>query len=171
MQQVHVPGPQGPMGINGTNGVNGTQGPMGFNGTNGVNGTQAPQGERGFNGTQGPQGPRGFNGTQGIQGPAGPAEITFLNATNVYQVTALGELDETDNLVGEALCDTGDFALYGGFSYFGDVANPTTIIRNEFVPDIVTFQPIGWIATMNFPFSLSDAEPLLFVKVSCFDNP
>ncbi len=65
----------------------------------------------------------------------------------------------------------GDFALYGGFSYFGDVANPTTIIRNEFVPDIVTFQPIGWIATMNFPFSLSDTEPLLFVKVSCFDNP
>ena len=159
------PGERGPMGFNGTNGVNGTQGPPGERGPMGFNGTN------GLNGIQGPIGPRGFNGTQGIQGPAGPAGITFLNATNVYQVTGFGELDETDNLVAEALCDTGDFALYGGFRYFGDVANPTTIIRNEFVPDIVTFQPIGWITTMNFPFSLSDAEPLLFVKVSCFDNP
>jgi hypothetical protein len=137
-----------------------------------------PQGPMGFNGTQGPQGPRGFNGadgvngTQGPQGPAGPAEITFLNATNVYQVTSLGELDETDNLVGEALCDTGDFALHGGFRYFGSETPLTTIIRDEFVTDTITFQPIGWIATMNSPSSGgSEADPLLFVKVSCFDNP
>ena len=125
---------------------------------------QGIQGPRGFNGTD------GVNGMQGIQGPAGPAGITFLNATNVYQVTSLGELDETDNLVGEALCDTGDFALYGGFRYFGDETPSITIIRDEFVTDTIG-QPIGWIATMNSPFSGFDADPLLFVKVNCFNNP
>jgi Collagen triple helix repeat (20 copies) len=176
-----VPGTQGERGLTGLTGptgpastVPGPQGSPGLNGTNGVNGTQGAQGERGFNGTQGIQGPRGFNGTDGVngtqgpQGPAGPAGITFLNPTIVYQETSLGEFEE-DNLVGTALCDTGDFALHGTFSYFGDVANPTTIIRDEFVPDIVTGQPIGWTATMNFANTGADAEPLLFVKV-VFEN-
>ena len=82
-------------------------GPRGFNGTDGVNGTQ------------GIQGPRGFNGTDGVNGTQGPPGITFLNFTNIYEksVSSTNVPLTTPPFYTQAFpsCDTGDFAISGGF--------------------------------------------------------
>lgn len=52
-----IPGPNGPPGYNGTQGISGPPGPRGYNGAQGP---------------PGPPGPRGYNGAQGLPGPPGP---------------------------------------------------------------------------------------------------
>src|SRR5262245_32923782 len=61
----NVPGPQGPVGPQGSPGSVGPQGPAG---SVGPVGPQGPPGSQGPTGSQGPQGPIGL---QGPQGPAG----------------------------------------------------------------------------------------------------
>ncbi len=147
----------------------GTQGPQGPQGPPGVNGTQGPQGPPGVNGTQGPQGIQGPPGSQGIQGERGfngTAGITQLtNGTNVYLVQNVGDPAIGFNAVEvEALCDSGDFVLNGGYS-----------IEANSLGSVPTDKPItfehepgsGWKVFVG------QIQPGVFVTVYafCFDNP
>jgi hypothetical protein len=89
-------------------------------------GTQGPPGSQGPIGPAGPVGPTGPQGIQGIQGQQG---ITQLNATNVYQVSNSSTNDQGATTVFvQALCDSGDFVINGGFLIFtADLAENDTI--------------------------------------------
>jgi len=58
--------------VNGTQGPQGLTGPPGHNGTDGLPGQPGVNGTDGTNGTDGPPGPPGVNGTDGLPGPKGP---------------------------------------------------------------------------------------------------
>lgn len=82
---VPVPGPVGPPGDQGEQGLTGPQGdagatglqgPQGTQGIQGVEGPTGPQGEQGTTGSTGPQGPQGVKGDTGAQGPSGGAFFT-----------------------------------------------------------------------------------------------
>ena len=75
-----VPGPQGPIGPRGPQGVAGPQGPQGPQGAIGLTGPAGPQGATGQQGLTGPQGPQGLMGPTGAQGPAG----SFLGYADFY---------------------------------------------------------------------------------------
>ncbi len=69
-----VPGPQGPIGPRGPQGISGPQGPegpQGIAGPQGETGAVGPQGPIGLTGATGPQGPIGLTGPTGPQGPIG----------------------------------------------------------------------------------------------------
>jgi hypothetical protein len=66
------PGPIGPQGIQGEEGLPGRVGPQGSQGPEGAVGPQGPEGKQGYQGPQGKQGERGPQGNQGYQGPEGP---------------------------------------------------------------------------------------------------
>jgi len=68
-----IPGPQGPAGNDGAQGIQGPAGPAGNDGAQGI---QGPAGPAGNDGAQGPQGPAGANGADGAQGPQGPIGLT-----------------------------------------------------------------------------------------------
>lgn len=74
---VPVPGPQGPVGPRGPQGIAGPQGPEG---PQGEIGSQGPVGPAGATGATGPQGPVGLTGPTGPQGPAG----SFLGYADFY---------------------------------------------------------------------------------------
>lgn len=90
-----VPGPQGPIGPRGPQGIAGPQGPQGPQGIAGLQGSQGPQGiagpqgetgpvgPTGATGATGPQGPVGLTGPTGPQGPVGPAG-SFLGYADFY---------------------------------------------------------------------------------------
>ena len=90
-----VPGPQGPIGPRGPQGIAGPQGPQGPQGIAGLQGSQGPQGiagpqgetgpvgPTGAIGATGPQGPVGLTGPTGPQGPVGPAG-SFLGYADFY---------------------------------------------------------------------------------------
>jgi hypothetical protein len=71
-------GPEGPQGIQGERGPEGATGPTGQQGVQGIEGPTGPQGVQGIEGPTGPQGvqgiegPTGPQGVQGIEGPTGP---------------------------------------------------------------------------------------------------
>lgn len=68
-----LPGPQGPIGLTGPQGI---QGPIGLTGATGAQGIQGPIGLTGANGSDGATGP------QGIQGPIGLTGAAGTNGTN-----------------------------------------------------------------------------------------
>ena len=76
---VPVPGPQGPVGPRGPQGVSGPQGPEGPQGVAGPQGEPGPQGPIGLTGPAGPQ------GIQGIPGETGPAG-SFLGYADFYAI-------------------------------------------------------------------------------------
>lgn len=65
-------GPQGPQGVQGARGETGPAGPQGPEGQQGPQGNPGPAGATGPMGPQGPQGEQGIQGTTGEQGPVGP---------------------------------------------------------------------------------------------------
>ena len=75
-----VPGPQGPIGPRGPQGIAGPQGPEG---PQGIAGPQGETGPVGPTGATGPQGPIGLTGPTGPQGPVGPAG-SFLGYADFY---------------------------------------------------------------------------------------
>ena len=98
-----VPGPQGPIGPRGPQGIAGPQGPQGPQGIAGWRGPQGPQGIAGPQGATGPAGPTGATGATGPQGPVGlPAdnavaiapgedvafpEQSFIGSTSITRTT------------------------------------------------------------------------------------
>ena len=103
----------------------GTQGPPG---PPGPPGPQGPPGSTGAPGATGPEGPQGEQGIQGLIGPngvQGPPGITELNDTNTYLVTNETSTSNIDGNIGQAICDTDDFVVNGGF--FIRVLNGITI--------------------------------------------
>lgn len=66
-----TPGPQGPKGDTGSQGIQGPVGPKGDVGPQGIQGEQGLQGIQGPQGDQGIQGPKGDTGPQGEVGPIG----------------------------------------------------------------------------------------------------
>ncbi len=157
-------GATGPAGAAST--VPGPQGPMGFNGT------QGPQGERGFNGTQGPQGiqgPRGFNGTngatgpQGIQGPEGPSGITFINGTNTYFRSANSSSSFQSGVfltTAVVFCDAEDVVIHRSLNVLDFMSDAVIIQDVENVPN-------GWQVLLK---STTTFQPFT-LEVRCFDNP
>ena len=128
-------------------------------------GTQGPPGPPG---PQGIQGERGFNGTQGPQGIQGPSGITQLNNTTTYTITAPIVVSvEGDNAVGEgfAICDSGDFAISGGYTL-----NNQFPLAVEFL--VVTDSPLDDNAWKVRTFSnFEDVDVGGNVTAKCFDNP
>jgi hypothetical protein len=167
------PGPQGPIGATGATGPQGPPGPTGGQpgpqGPPDPAGVPGPQGERGLTGATGmtgpastvpgPQGERGFNGTDGVNGTQGQSGITFLNATNVYQVSALGEEIFNGDIIATALCEAGDFPLNGSYDYVGSPTSQSMVINDKYVVQ-------GWTATLINPVN----DPTFTVTVNCFDN-
>jgi len=78
-------GHQGPQGVTGSTGTQGTQGPQGVTGSTGTQGTQGSQGANGSAVTQGIQGPQGANGSTGTQGTQGPQGVTGSAGTQGTQ--------------------------------------------------------------------------------------
>ena len=87
-----IAGPQGPMGEPGPVGPQGPIGLTGPAGPQGLQGVTGPQGPIGLTGSTGPQGPIGLTGPTGPQGPIGPAG-SFLGYADFY---ALMPADNAD---------------------------------------------------------------------------
>jgi hypothetical protein len=128
-------------------------------------GTPGPAGPQG---PQGIQGPPGTNGTQGIQGQPG---ITQLNATNVYLVSNSSTNDQGDTIVFvQALCDSGDFVINGGFLIFSaDLAENDTITTILDAPIVIPTLGGGWQTAVGVDDESSSVT--LVVAALCFDNP
>ncbi len=114
-----IPGPMGPQGSAGLNGIDGatgqmgSQGPAGFNGADGkdgLDGATGPAGNDGLDGAtgaMGPQGPAGLNGidgamgSMGMNGPQGPAGTNGLDgATGPMGMQGMRGLDGATGPVG-----------------------------------------------------------------------
>jgi hypothetical protein len=133
-----------------------------------VTGIQGPPGLQGPIGPTGPAGPAGPQGIQGIQGQPG---ITQLNATTVYQVTNSSTNDQgsTDVFV-QALCDSGDFVINGGFLIFSsDLAENDTITTILDAPILIPTLGGGWQTVVSVDDESSSVT--LVVAALCFDNP
>ena len=169
-------GPQGPPGANGTTGpqgIQGIQGERGFTGLTGPTGPAStvpgPQGERGSNGTNGINGTNGTNGAQGAQGPQGPSGINQLNGTNTYLVTKEGVTNDVfSNNVGQAICNTSDFVINGGFVMTG-VTNGGADLLEALNRPILNPLASGWEVHIG-PTAL-DGGVRYTVYAICFDNP
>ena len=105
-------------------------------------------------GTQGPPGPTGAIGATGPQeppGPTGASGITQLNNPTTYNVTApIIVSTVVDDAVGEgsAECDSGDFAISGGYTLNNQSPNfPFAIVTNSPLDDnawtVRTFSTFG----------------------------
>ncbi|MBF0602317.1 MAG: hypothetical protein HQL07_01345 [Nitrospirae bacterium] len=122
-----TPGPQGPAGADGPQGLQGPQGPAGADGPQGLQGLQGPagadgpQGLQGLQGLQGPagaDGPQGLQGLQGLQGPAGadgPQGPQGLQGPQGVAGQAMFHRNEWDSAVTYVL---GDVVTRNGSSYF-----------------------------------------------------
>ena len=144
------------------NNQTGTQGPPGPAGPAGPQGIQGIQGPIGPNGTQGEQ---GIQGIQGIQGPSG---ITVLNASNVYRNSSLITIPaNTNSIVVDADCDTGDTAIDGFYRYTGTITPITMITQAGAGPVLSGNVPTEWFANVVFP----GEGARLTATVFCFDNP
>jgi hypothetical protein len=118
-------GTQGPQGPAGPIGPQGERGLTGATGATGPQGEQGIQGIQGLIGPNGTQGPRGFNGTDGAQGQPG---ITFINNTNLYQVTGetVTASSTTVPAVSTIVCEEGDIIIEAGYTSLN--FNPTNLI-------------------------------------------
>ena len=97
------------------NNQTGTQGPPGPAGPQGPPGSTGAPGATGATGPEGPQGEQGIQGLIGPNGVHGPPGITELNDTNTYLVTNETSTSNIDGNIGQAICDTDDFVVNGGF--------------------------------------------------------
>ena len=79
---IGATGPQGIQGLPGTNGAAGATGSQGIQGLTGTTGAVGATGPQGPQGDQGPQGIAGTNGNDGATGPQGPQGIAGTNGTN-----------------------------------------------------------------------------------------
>jgi hypothetical protein len=131
-------------------------------------GAQGPPGPQGPIGPAGPAGPAGSQGIQGIQGQPG---ITQLNATNVYLVSNSSTNDQGDTTVFvQALCDSGDFGINGGFLIFSaDLAENDTITAILDAPIVIPTLGGGWQTAVGVDDEASSVT--LAVAALCFDNP
>jgi collagen triple helix repeat protein len=123
----------------------GTQGPPGPPGPTGPPGPKGDKGDTGATGAQGLPGANGTNGINGVNGtigPQGPSGITFINGTNLYNVT--GTPDATSPYSSTAACETGDSVLGGGFLITGGsaITQAGVTVSSIPVPDLS-----GWSVT------------------------
>ena len=134
-------------------------------------GTQGPPGPQGPIGPAGPAGPAGPGGPQGIQGIQGQPGITQLNATNVYLVSNSSTNDQGGTTVFvQALCDSGDFVINGGFLIFSaDLAENDTITTILDAPIVIPTLGGGWQTAVGVDDESSSVA--LVVAALCFDNP
>ena len=145
-----------------------TQHPAGPQGPPGTTGPQGPQGIQGIQGPIGPNGTNGVNGAQGIQGPAGPPGITQLNDTNTYLVNNETFAASSPYPVGEAVCDTGDYVINGGYLLTGS-GGPTSDITVNSDRPITDPLGSGWQVFLS-PADQTDLVRYI-VSAICFDNP
>jgi len=114
-------------------------------------------------GPQGEQGPAGDDGADGATGPQGPAFLELYTNTNTVTLPRFS-INNND----EVLCDTGDKATGGSFSFDEIPVSPNARISDQPIIDNSTGidVPIGWKTTMTnpFPFPLD-----MTVHVICAD--
>ena len=146
----------------GTQGPPGPQGPPGATGATGPQGIEGIQGERGLTGATGATGQPGEDGMDGAQGQPG---ITILNATNIYNVTAVKE--EVGGFVEQtALCDLGDIGLKGGFiAFVSPLGSPMLTLESKPAEDFLPQE--GWVTNI---YAYNNSA-FLSVETFCFDNP
>ena len=101
----------------------------------------------------------GVNGTNGLPGPSGITQL--INGTNVYLVT--NSTGAAGGATLQALCQTGDFVINGGYNLSGGVSTDMIISQNE---PIVLPSGAGWIVNLVNAPSLT----ILTVHAYCFDN-
>ena len=142
-------------------------GTQGLPGPQGNPGASGPPGPQGFAGPPGQQGLPGASGPQGERGPPGASGITQLNNTTTYSITRPIVVSAEDDAIGEgfAICDSGDFAISGGY-----VLNNQSPKNVEFFT--VTDSPLGDDAWKVRTFSnFGDVDVGGNVTAKCFDNP
>ena len=125
-------------------------------------GTQGPQGPQGPPGIQGPPGEDGIDGVNGTNGLPGPPGITqLINGTNIYLVTNSSNTPGGGTI--QALCQTGDFVINGGFNISGGFSSDTFVSQNE---PITLPSGAGWIVNLASAPSVT----IITVHAYCFDN-
>ena len=112
------------------------------------------------------EGVEGQQGPIGPEGPEGPPGITQLNNDTTYTVRTPINVTQDDDAIGEgfARCESGDFAISGGY-----VLNNTSPKAVEFFT--VTDEPLydAWHVRTFSNFGGVDVGGTVIVK--CFDNP
>ena len=83
----------GPVGVQGSAGVQGSQGAVGYRGSAGVQGSQGAVGYRGSAGVQGSQGAVGYRGSAGVRGPTGAIGPSPFAAVYFNNVTIASPVD------------------------------------------------------------------------------
>ena len=146
----------------------GTQGPQGIPGSQGPQGIIGPVGPQGI---QGPIGPTGATGPESTTpGPQGPAGITqLIDGDNVYLVTNSSQppTAQGGQAAGVARCESGDFALNGGFSLNGITpANNIITVRDQPFTS-APYAGEAWVVSVIGLNINADLE----VYAYCFDNP
>jgi hypothetical protein len=138
-------------------GPQGPPGPPGANGTNGATGAPGPQGI---------QGPIGPNGTQG------PLGIMVLDDSNIYKVTNSSTVQSPlGTITATALCDQGDIALNGKYSYSGFIEGAADSLPTEIGSVDSNSLPVGWTATYFSAVDLMSRGGGNVTVISyCFDN-
>jgi hypothetical protein len=108
----------------------------------------------------------GIPGPEGPPGQRGPSGITQLNNDTTYTVRTPINVTEDDDAIGEgfARCDSGDFAISGGY-----VLNNQSPKAVEFFT--VSDEPLydAWHVRTFSNFGAVDVGGTVIVK--CFDNP
>ena len=130
---------------------------------------QDPAGPQGIQGIQGPIDPNGTQGIIGPVGPQGPSGITILNDTNTYlkNSTIIFNNDTTSN-IGQAICDSGDFVINGGFTVITVTGSPLEAFNRPILSPLAT----GWEVQFSFnPFDGQLGSIRYIVHAICFDNP
>ena len=123
-------------------GPQGPPGPPGANGTNGATGAPGPQGI---------QGPIGPNGTQG------PLGIMVFDNSNIYKVTNSSTVQSPLwTITATALCDQGDIALNGKYSYSGFIEEAADSLPTE-------------IGICGFQFSTSRMDGYLLFRRGSYE--
>ena len=132
------------------------------NNQTGTQGPPGPQGPPGINGTN------GINGINGINGAQGPPGITQINTTNAYLVNGTQASNNATTFnKGSAFCDSGDFAISGGWTVPGfSGGEPFEVF------DRPIFSPLGSGWEVQFITSFTNPGVVVWeTHAICFDNP
>ncbi len=135
-----------------------------------------PPGPPGLPGATGATGPQGIPGIQGLIGPngtQGPPGITVLNNSNIYMITNSSIVQTVLGVItATALCDQGDIALNGKYSYSGFIEGAADAHPTEIGSVDSNSLPVGWTATYYSAADLmSGGGGTVTVSSYCFDNP
>ena len=173
------PGPRGPAGINGTDGLIGPRGPAGPQGIQGIPGPRGPTGTQGLQGNDGPQGPPGPNtplsdgagsiGTPNLQW--GKAYV--VNATVSHSLRVTGKMNADSIVAGVFSADNNAIRSDGSGELTVDVLSSSSLISANGAGVATTTLSTSSTATLDSVHVTNAAQldsTLMVVGASNLDN-